>query len=316
MIDGLNQQLAAAAERRSRLEKLRRQVAELEREHGEAAAQADRLGRALAKEERDVKRLEGLSLSSLVASFFGRRDEQLLKEQQEAVAAQLKYDEARIRSERLGAQLEAARREMAALSGADAAYSTLLAEKERVMRQSGTRGSGELLRLTEQEQQAAWRLKALQEARRAGIEADAALTRVESSLDSARGWGTFDMLGGGLIATAAKHSRIDEAKGELYHAQEALARFRREVKELQVGMQVPTIELDGFSRFADFFFDGLLADIAVQSQINGSLSSVRRSRERVGEALAWVDQQMAEAERALESARQERQRFVEGYREG
>lgn len=312
MFTDLNERLARVAEQRARLEKLRRQVAELEAEDREAAASAERLKQQLAKEEQDVERLEGLSLSGLVASFFGRKEEKLLKEQQEAVAAQLKYDEARVRHERLAAELSRVRGEMVDLAGCEANYRTLLAEKERVMGQRGE-GAGELFRLSEQEQQATWQLKELEEAKRAGLSADAALARVASSLESAQNWGTWDMLGGGMIATAAKHSRIDEAKGELYHAQEALARFRRELKDVQVGLHVPTIEMDGFSRFADYFFDGLFADMAVQSQINESHRSVQRSRDRVAEALRWVEQQMAGVRRDLEGVRSQKQRFVEGY---
>ncbi|MFZ5828286.1 MAG: hypothetical protein ACOY94_28605 [Bacillota bacterium] len=311
MISDLNERLARAAEERARLEKLRRQVAEMEAEHREAATAAARLEQTLAKEERDVARLEGLSLSGLVASFFGSKDEKLRRERQEAVAAQLRYDEARVRTERLAAELAQARREIDRLSGAEANYKTLLAEKERLIRES--QAAGPLLALSEQEQQAAWQLKELEEARRAGIEADAALARVESSLQSARNWGTWDMLGGGIIATAGKHARIDEAKGELYHAQQAMARFRRELKDVQMGLHVPVVEMDGFTRFADYFFDGLFMDIAVQSRINESLRSVDSSRRRVSGALHWVDQQLSAARAEVERVRQQKQRFVEGY---
>lgn len=312
----LNERLAQAAEQRARLEKLRRQVAELEAEYGEAVAAAKRLKRQLSKEEADVERLEGISLSGLLASLFGNKEEQLLKERQEALAAQLKYDEARVRAERLGGELARAQQELSGLAGVEAQYQALLAEKERQMRQSPGWGAGELGRLAEREQQAAWRRKELDEARRAGMEADAALARVEETLQSAHNWGTWDMLGGGLIATAVKHSRIDEARQKLYDAQEKLSRFRRELNDVHATLQVPVVmDLDGFTRFADFFFDGLLVDIAVQSRINESLRQVERSRHQVSQALHWVGQQWTQVEVELASVQRAKQQFVEGYQD-
>lgn len=311
MMNDLNERLARVTEQRARLEKLRRQAAELQAEHHQASIKATDLQRVLAREERDVALLEGLSLSGLVASFFGSKDEKLLKERQEAVAAQLKYDEARVRQQRLAAELDRVSLEVKGMTGVEADHQALLAEKERLIRQG--EGSGELFALGEREQQTIWQIKELEEARRAGYAADDALSQVASSLESARNWGTWDMLGGGWIATAAKHSRIDEAKGELYHAQEALSRFQRELKDVQVGLHVPVVQMDGFTRFADYFFDGLFVDMAVQSQINESLRSIQHARGQVGGALSWVEQQLAGAQSELENRKQLTQQFVARY---
>lgn len=41
------------------------------------------------------------------------------------------------------------------------------------------------------------------------------------------------MLGGGMIATAVKHSRIDDARSAIHAAQNSLRRSRTEQRELQ-----------------------------------------------------------------------------------
>ena len=42
------------------------------------------------------------------------------------------------------------------------------------------------------------------------------------NLNSAEGWGTWDLLGGGLISDLAKHSHIDDAKNDVANAQNLL----------------------------------------------------------------------------------------------
>lgn len=55
---------------------------------------ADELLVQLEKEEKDVQRLKGISLTNLYYTFIGRKLERLDKEEQEALKAKLKYDEA------------------------------------------------------------------------------------------------------------------------------------------------------------------------------------------------------------------------------
>lgn len=121
------------------------------------------------------------------------------------------------------------------------------------------------------------------------------------------------MLGGGLIATAIKHDRIDEAQQEAHAAQQALAALRRELKDVHINFDAQGIRVDGFARFADYFFDGLIADWAVQGRINDSLAGVRRTREQVSALMARLRQQVHSAEAELAAARQERQDFVARY---
>jgi len=313
MINDLIQRMNRAAEQMARLEKLQRRAQSLEAEHREATATAERLRRQLSKEERDVASLEGVSLSGLFASLMGNKDERLHKERQEAVAAQLKLDEAMARQNQLAGELAAVQSELSSLRGVQSEYQSLLQEKERAMLQNPGWGSSELDRLQEREHQAQMQLKELEEARRAGSDADSALRQVESSLNSAAGWGTYDMLGGGMIATAMKHGRIDEARNQVHYAQQALARFRRELKDVQAHIDLPSIELDGFTRFADFFFDGLLMDWAVQSQINESQRSIQNARSQVGQLLRWLSGRVGECQAEIQSVQSMRRKFVEGY---
>lgn len=218
-IHSLHQELLAAAQDRARLAKLRRQEALVEDERRQAEAEAEQLLRELEREERDVRRLEGVSLTALLASLAGRREERLEQERQEAAVARLRYEAARQRAEELAAELERIRQEAESLAQVEETYARLLAEKEQVMLRTGGEGAKKLLQLAEREQQHRFREKEIEDARRAGREAEAALQEVEASLESAHDWATWDVLGGGWISTAIKHSHLDEARSRLQRAQ-------------------------------------------------------------------------------------------------
>lgn len=64
-----------------------------------------------------------------------------------------------------------------------------------------------------------------------------------------------------------KHSKIDDAQNELRQVNGLLQKLNKELQDIQVPGEL-NIEIDGFAKFADYFFDGLIADWHVQNKIN------------------------------------------------
>ena len=86
------------------------------------------------------------------------------------------------------------------------------------------------------------------------------------------------MLGGGLISTIGKHRRIDEARDGINEVQARLSSFERELSDVGERIQLG-IEIGEFETFADYFFDSLIFDWAVQSKINQSLERTRKAKD-------------------------------------
>lgn len=116
-------------------------------------------------------------------------------------------------------------------------------------------------------------IKEIREAISAGSNVTNHLNKTLDSLNSAEGWGTWDLLGGGLISDMIKHGHIDDAKSGAERTQKELLRFKTELADIKISSNI-NIETDGFAKFADFFFDGLIADWCMQSRINDSQDSV------------------------------------------
>lgn len=111
------------------------------------------------------------------------------------------------------------------------------------------------------------RRQEIEEAVRAGEKALISLRAARSQLESARKWGVWDMIGGGLISSMIKHSRIDDASAYLESAKMDLKIFQRELKDISDFSELG-IDIGGVLSFSDLFLDGIVADWMVQRKID------------------------------------------------
>ncbi len=102
------------------------------------------------------------------------------------------------------------------------------------------------------------------------------LNNANNYLSSAGNWGILDILGGGFISTIAKHSKIDDAKTELENAKYAIQVLKKELQDVNAIVDI-NIDTGNFLTFADFFFDGFVADWLVQSKIRDAQSQVEQA---------------------------------------
>jgi len=310
MLDPLNQRLLEVQEQVDRLNRLEGQIARLEADVKELSEQVEQLQKVCDREQRDVARLEGLSLTGLFYTILGSKEAQLERERQEALAAELKLREERQRLKEMTEELSELRRQAETLAGAREKYNMLIDAKEAAIASSGGEQAERLYSLSQRIQALRWEAKQIREAQEAAMDADAALARVIRELESAENWGAWDMLGGGFLSTAIKHSAIDDAQRAAHDAQRALDRLRRELQDVNAALHVNDVSLDGFTRFADYFFDNLITDWVVQSRIGRSLSSVRANRDAVADILSTLKRRLAQVEKAIGEAERERQAFV------
>lgn len=131
----------------------------------------------------------------------------------------------------------------------------------------------------------------INEAVQAGKRALKSLRAAEEKLSSARNWGIFDMLGGGLITDIIKHSKINDASSYLETAKTDLRRFQKELSDIPDYEEL-RVDIGSFLSFADFFFDGLLVDYMVQSGINGTRNKVETAIRKVEGLLAELRRQI------------------------
>ena len=97
------------------------------------------------------------------------------------------------------------------------------------------------------------RRREIEEAAAAGEKALYCLENAKERLQGAKNWGIFDMLGGGLFTVWVKHSKMSDATGYMEEAKRQLLVFQRELRDVQVPLDL-RMDISSFLTFADFFF--------------------------------------------------------------
>ncbi len=106
------------------------------------------------------------------------------------------------------------------------------------------------------------------------------LDQAYASMNSARNWGFFDMLGGGFFSTMIKREKMNDGRYFMNKAKRSLTKLKDELDDVD-DLEDLDLNMDDFLSFADFFFDGFLADWLVQGRINDA-------REKIDQTLKVV----------------------------
>lgn len=69
---------------------------------------------------------------------------------------------------------------------------------------------------------------------------------------------------------------MDDARYEMERAKRALQSFRKELADVDQRLHL-SLEIGDFLTFADYFFDGLIADWLVQSKIQDAKAQVENA---------------------------------------
>lgn len=252
-------------------------------------------------EQEDVEKLEGRSLANYFYQLFGKLDEKLSEERREASAAKVKLDAAERELAAVDCEIEEIKSQLQELYGCEQAYTAALEAKRNAVKTSGTPTAAQILELEEKIAFLESQKKEIREAISAGHSAMGTADSVLSELEDADGWNTWDMLGGGGIIThMAKHSHLDEAQEKVEQLQSKLRRFKTELADIDIHADMQ-VSIDGFLRFADYFFDGLFADWAVGDKISESQSSVQKVKGQISSALSKLERMEKDADAQIHS---------------
>ena len=122
--------------------------------------------------------------------------------------------------------------------------------------------------------------KERQEAIIAGMRAKNSLNNALNALNSARGWGIYDILGGETISTFIKHSKMNKASGYLEEAKQDLKIFSDELQDVR-GLDSINLSTRDVWGLSDWIFDSFLTDWIVQVRINDARNQVQQTIKQV-----------------------------------
>ena len=294
----LQQKVARKPSLEAKLRELQNQRREFDRE-------VISLRVAFRQEQEDVEKLEGRSLANYFFQVVGKLDEKLNQERKEAYAAKVKLDAAERELAGIESDISEIQGKLNEIRVAEAKYKDELERKRATLRASGTTTGDQIIELEQRIAAMEAQKREIKEAISAGYSARGTAERILSELDSADGWNTWDMFGGGGIIThMAKHSHLDSAQDLVSELQSKLRRFKTELADIQITANMQ-VNVDGFLRFADYFFDGLFADWAVGDKISQSMNSVSSTKSQIGRTLDKLNSMEQAADRDIVSLKQQ-----------
>ena len=262
------------------------------------------------KEQEDVEKLEGRSLANYFYQVIGKLDDKLDQERKEAYAAKVKLDAAERELAGIESDIKGIQEQITDVLVAEARYKDALELKRRQLKDSGTQVADQILSMEERIAALQAQKQEIKEAISAGYSARSTADRILSELEDADGWNTWDILGGGGIIThMAKHSHLDEAQDLVQELQSQLRRFKTELADIQISANMQ-VNIDGFLRFADYFFDGLFADWAVGDRISQSLSSVSNTKSEINRMLDKLNDMEKAVDQKIQQKKTKLEQFV------
>lgn len=259
------------------METLKDQICDLESSERQLAI-------VMNKEQLDVDKLEGKSLAALYYTLLGNKETKIEKEQIEARTAVIKHDAVMSQLEAVRYDFQKMKIELSSIMGSQAKYDQLLALKTEALKREDPINATRIIDLEKKMSEMKAQQKEIDEAIVAGKNALSKVDEIHRELNSAEGWGMWDLLGGGLISDLAKHSHLDQAQRDINDLQILLQRFHTELADVKIDASVH-VQVDGFLRFADYFFDGLIADWTVLDHIQTSQSQINTTRSQVESVL-------------------------------
>ncbi|MHA7581515.1 hypothetical protein ACX12E_14120 [Paenibacillus vandeheii] len=294
----LNEQLAVLKEKGRMYEKWNDRLEKLNQEEAEWKTKVQQRLVHLQKEQNDVDRLNSMTLSAFFYHLIGKKEDRLEKEELELMESKAAYDTAcqmltDIQEQRSQVQQELDRQREYQFWQSD--YKVLWGQKENDLLEK----DAELQQMAEDREHLSGEIQELNEADREGQYLLLALERAEKALSSAGNWGVYDMMGGGVISTHIKRSRMDDAQDAIMDAGRRLRRFQKELEDVRMAVNTE-LHLGGLLSFADYFFDNLFVDWMVQDKIRNAETQVKDGLRAVRSTLLLLNSEIRERREKLE----------------
>ena len=271
-------------------------LADLYIQQNELEKKAADLKKIMEDEQEDVDRLNRKSLTAFLYRASGKMEEKLSKEEEEALAAVVKYDSAEKELQAVEEDIAYYEKQASGLPDCKIQYERMLEAKKEEIKESGNIEAGKILEMERQIAAIENRRKEVKEAISAGERARSIAEETLEGLQSAKNWGMVDLIGGGIMSDVIKYDKLKSVKDRTSALQMALRTFRTELSDVSSRIEGPLqVEVGEFLHFADYFFDGIFTDWMVYdkikvskeraeqtySQIQGILEQLRKMQEQL-----------------------------------
>lgn len=236
----------------------------------------------LAKELKDVEKLESTSLKSVFYNVLGSKQEQLEKERQEYLELSLRHTEHLKSLELIAYEKEVIGGKLSDIGSLRQELQALKAEREKEILSTPSILRNKLLYNSKQTDEATNHIQRLLETQKLTEATVQSLQIVIGHFRKAKDWGNWDMGSKRSYHYGRlKHNAIDQAVNEANRTNLLLQSMGKALKSVGYQTSNLVIGFDSFSGFMDVLFDNLISDWIVQAKIKKALSSTEAVYNRV-----------------------------------
>lgn len=139
------------------------------------------------------------------------------------------------------------------------------------------------------------RLKELEEAKAAAEEVIARIDSSVSSLDRAKSWGFWDLLGGEWFTSWMKRGKIQAANENILDIKKSLDKLNDELEDVNMHMPSEISDTLGDHIF-DVWFDNIFTDLRVQGEIKEALNKLKNFRAEILELIETLNSEIRNLE--------------------
>ena len=275
----------------------------------ELDSQVSELHETMLREENDVENLENNGLKSAFYGFLGKKEEKLEKERYEADVARDHYEDAYEELEDINHRIADLETKAKQFTNTEYRYQELIKEKENTLRSGNSAEAIKLRELDENLEGLANEKREINEAINAGKDAYNTVQDIIKCLDGAGTWGMIDMFSDSFFVDFAKHSQLDQAQQLTNELQYKLKRFEDELDDITIDTHLQ-ISIDGFTRFADYWFDNVFIDWAVMDHIRDSQAKIKRVEQQIVDTLKKLKGMSVAADQLIVKFKQERDEII------
>ncbi|WP_042475364.1 hypothetical protein [Bacillus ndiopicus] len=288
------------------IEKLTKQKQAIEQQIRRVKREIESYEAQLFEARKRLNKLDHFSFIQLFRKWTGKYDETLEEQFGVVATKELKLIESQLMQEDLQQDLDALSEKLKVTDKSKILQKLeqLTRKKELWLMQHAPKLAEKLNDILEQELYVKQLKTEIVEAQEAGKEAMRALMDAVECLLKAKNYSTWDtFLGGGLIATAMKHEKLSHSEAYIHKAQMALQRYHNELLDVQnMQHKAFTVEMDGFVKFADYFFDDIFSAWSIHSKIATSIEQLSRVQDDVANTQLMLENKLEyllEKEKAL-----------------
>lgn len=305
----LNLQIHQLQEQSAAFENLRGELGSLEKKRIMLEQQVYATKREKDERQSELNQMQTGKLNTFLSKIIPGREKKLEVCRMMADEAAAKYDTAIHALIENTDQIHKLERQVSNGHQARLKLDSLIAQKAALIQQTGGDLAQALADLDNRLYTLSQRRTELDQAVQAGRGALATIDSIIDKLQNAQNWGTFDIVGGGLITDIAKHSNLDDASQLTYTLQKQIHAFQKELSDISIHADF-SIEVSDFMKFADFAFDGLIADWLVLDKINSSLSQATHTRNQIASAIHMLEPLQQECVSDHDQTRRQRINFL------